>query len=61
MGEGYPLAAQIRGRYTERLLYASDHPWLDPRLIRDNIHRLKLAPGQEALVFSGNARRLFGL
>ena len=45
----------------DRMLYSSDHPWVDPKLIRDNILSLKLPPQDEAKLFSGNAKRLFGL
>jgi predicted TIM-barrel fold metal-dependent hydrolase len=44
-----------------QMLYSSDHPWVDPQLITDNIQSLKLPAAQEAQIFSGNARRLFNL
>jgi predicted TIM-barrel fold metal-dependent hydrolase len=43
----------------ERMLYASDHPWVEPKLIIDQIRSLKLPAEQEALIFHENARRLF--
>lgn len=45
----------------ERMLYSSDHPWVAPQLIIDNIRSLKLPAEQEAMIFTGNARRLFRL
>ncbi|HUQ93078.1 MAG TPA: amidohydrolase family protein [Bryobacteraceae bacterium] len=44
-----------------RMLYASDHPWVDPHLITGHIESLKLPPEQERQIFSGNARSLFNL
>ncbi len=45
----------------ERMLYSSDHPWVDPKLIIDNVRSLNLPADQEALIFHDNARRLFSL
>ena len=45
----------------ERMLYSSDHPWVQPQLIIDNVRSLKLPAEQEAMIFHGNARRLFNL
>ncbi len=45
----------------ERMLYSSDHPWVNPQLIIDNVRSLSLPADQEALIFSGNARKLFNL
>jgi predicted TIM-barrel fold metal-dependent hydrolase len=45
----------------ERMLYSSDHPWVEPGLIIDNVRSLGLPPEQEALIFAGNARKLFNL
>jgi aminocarboxymuconate-semialdehyde decarboxylase len=45
----------------ERMLYSSDHPWVDPQLIIDNVRTLRLPAAEEAMVFSGNARKLFNL
>jgi predicted TIM-barrel fold metal-dependent hydrolase len=44
-----------------RMLYSSDHPWVDPKLIAGNVESLKLPAAQEAAIFSGNARSLFSL
>jgi predicted TIM-barrel fold metal-dependent hydrolase len=45
----------------DHLLYASDHPWVDPRLIADNIQSLGFSAGAQDQIFRGNAQRLFGL
>lgn len=45
----------------ERMLYSSDHPWVEPRLIIDNVRSLGLTAEQESLIFCENARKLFGL
>src|SRR5262249_48579922 len=44
-----------------RLLYASDHPWVDPKMIAANGTGLKLPAADEAKIFRSNAVRLFGL
>lgn len=60
-----PLPAAMRFCYdmlgAERLLYSSDHPWVDPRLIRDGLSSLNLPRADEARILGGNARQLFGL
>ena len=60
-----PLAAAIRYGYDfvgpDRLLYASDHPWVDPQLIAANVTGLKLPAADEARIFRSNAVRLFRL
>ena len=45
----------------DRLLYASDHPWVDPQLISDSLRSLNLPAATEAQIFAGNARSLFKL
>ncbi|MDQ3625171.1 MAG: amidohydrolase [Verrucomicrobiota bacterium] len=45
----------------ERMLYSSDHPWVNPPDHRQQ-HPQPEAPAEhEALVFSGNPRKLFNL
>ncbi|MBM3762646.1 MAG: hypothetical protein FJW36_20675 [Acidobacteria bacterium] len=44
-----------------RMLYSSDHPWVNPKLIAGNVESLKLPTAQESAIFQGNARSLFGL
>ncbi|WP_010581607.1 amidohydrolase family protein [Schlesneria paludicola] len=45
----------------DKLLFASDHPWVEPDVIRDALSSLQLPHEIEAKILSGNARRLFGL
>lgn len=58
-----PLPLAMRYAYDfmgpDRLLFASDHPWVDPRLIIEGLRSLKLPKGDEAKIFGQNARRLF--
>jgi len=60
-----PLAMSIRYGYDfvgpDRLIYASDHPWVDPKLIAENVRSLRFPAADEGKIFSGNARRLFRL
>lgn len=44
-----------------RLLYASDHPWVDPKLILNDLASLKLPAASRARILGGNAQELFGL
>jgi predicted TIM-barrel fold metal-dependent hydrolase len=46
---------------TDRLLYASDHPWVDPGVIHTALNSLKLSPADQAKTLGGNARNLFKL
>ena len=45
----------------DRLLYSSDHPWVEPKLITEKVRSLGLTGEDEAKIFSGNAKRLFKL
>jgi len=45
----------------DRLLYGSDHPWVDPVLIADCIRGLNLTSEDERKIFGENARILFKL
>ena len=58
-----PLAMKFALEFmgADRLLYASDHPWVEPRLILDGLRSLNLSPGDERRIASGNARQLFNL
>lgn len=60
-----PLPLAIRFAYDfmgpEKLLYASDAPWVDPKLIADGLTGLSLPAEHEARIFGGNAKALFNL
>ena len=60
-----PLPEAIRFCHTllgpERLLFASDHPWVEPQVILDALAGAKLPAEDVEKIFSGNARRLFSL
>lgn len=45
----------------ERLLFASDYPWVQPEIILAALRDARLSPAEEAAILHGNARRLFGL
>jgi aminocarboxymuconate-semialdehyde decarboxylase len=45
----------------EKLLYSSDHPWVDPKLIIQQVESQKLPDSDLAKLYSGNARSLFNL
>lgn len=45
----------------DKLLFSSDHPWVEPKEILDPLRSLKLPAADEQKILSGNARQLFGL
>ncbi len=45
----------------DHLLYASDHPWVDPKLILNCLASLKLPADVQNKILEQNARRLFGV
>ena len=45
----------------DHLLYASDHPWVDPKLITNCLASLKLPADIQGKILEQNARRLFGV
>lgn len=45
----------------DKLLYSSDHPWVQPQEILDPLRSLNLPASAEARILGGNARELFGL
>ena len=45
----------------DHLLYASDHPWVEPQLISDALRSLRLPAADEQKIFTDNARALFRL
>lgn len=60
-----PLPQAIRYGYdyvgVDRLLYASDHPWVDPNLILSCLHQVELPVEDERKILGANAKRLFQL
>ena len=45
----------------DRLLFSSDHPWVQPAEILAPLRSLQLSPADEARILAGNARQLFKL
>lgn len=45
----------------DRLLYSSDHPWVDPQLIRNALDSLDLPPADLRKIYALNAQELFRL
>jgi predicted TIM-barrel fold metal-dependent hydrolase len=45
----------------DKLLYGSDHPWVDPQLIVDRVESQHLPAADLSKLYSGNARALFRL
>jgi predicted TIM-barrel fold metal-dependent hydrolase len=45
----------------DRMLYSSDHPWVDPKLIVSCVEQMKLPAADERKIFAGNAAKLFQL
>ena len=58
-----PLAVKFGHDFIgpDRLLYSSDHPWVEPKLIVDTVQAAGLTPAAEQKLFSTNARKLFRL
>lgn len=60
-----PIPLAIRYGYDlvgpDKMLYASDHPWVDPALIADSVTSLGLSQTDEEKIFASNAAALFGL
>jgi aminocarboxymuconate-semialdehyde decarboxylase len=46
---------------SDKLLFSSDHPWVQPKEILDPFRSLNLPAATEAKILSGNARQLFKL
>jgi predicted TIM-barrel fold metal-dependent hydrolase len=45
----------------DKLLFASDHPWVQPKEILEPLRSLKLPANTETLILRGNAHQLFRL
>jgi predicted TIM-barrel fold metal-dependent hydrolase len=45
----------------DKLLYSSDHPWVDPQLIIDQVEAQHFPAADLKKLYSGNARALFNL
>jgi len=58
-----PLAMRFGHDFmgADRLLFGSDHPWVDPRLILDGLRSLKLPSEDERKILGGNAKKIFGI
>lgn len=58
-----PLAMKFAYEFfgPDKLLFASDHPWVDPKLISGALESLELPAVDAEKIFSGNAKRLFKL
>ena len=58
-----PLAMRFGHEFmgAERLLFASDHPWVEPEIILKAFHSLQLPAADQLKILSANARRLFNL
>jgi predicted TIM-barrel fold metal-dependent hydrolase len=58
-----PLAIKFGHEFMgpDRLLFSSDHPWVEPSLIIDCVTGAGLSVADQEKIFSGNARRLFQL
>jgi predicted TIM-barrel fold metal-dependent hydrolase len=58
-----PLAVKFGHDFMgpDRLLFSSDHPWVEPALIIDTVRAAGLSGPAEEKIFSLNARKLFRL
>lgn len=60
-----PLALAVRLGYDmvgpDRLLFGSDHPWVDPALIVETVKSVGLPAEDERKIFRENAKKLFRL
>ena len=58
-----PLAIKFAHEFMgpDRLLFSSDHPWVEPGLIVDCVNRAGLSADDQEKIFSGNARKVFRL
>jgi predicted TIM-barrel fold metal-dependent hydrolase len=58
-----PLAVKFACEFMgpDRLLYASDHPWVEPQLINDTLAAAQLSAANQQKIVRDNARALFRL
>jgi predicted TIM-barrel fold metal-dependent hydrolase len=58
-----PLAIKFGHEFMgpDRLLFSSDHPWVEPSVIIDCVKSTGLPAGDQEKIFSGNARNVFRL
>lgn len=58
-----PLAIKFAHAFmgADRLLFSSDHPWVEPGLIVECVKGAELSAGDQEKIFSANARQLFRL
>ena len=59
IGLGIRYAWEFAG--AEKLLYASDHPWVDPQLIAAQVDGQNFSAADRAKIYGQNARALFNL
>ncbi len=45
----------------DRLVYGSDHPWVDPKLILSSLRKIDLPQEDLTKILYGNAQKLFGV
>ena len=45
----------------ERMLFSSDHPWVEIPLLMDALDQLGLSPADQARIYAGNAQDLFAI
>ena len=59
IGLGIQFAKDFAGAH--KLMYASDHPWVDPQYNIDALDSVPLTEAERQRIYSGTARELFGL
>jgi predicted TIM-barrel fold metal-dependent hydrolase len=59
IGLGIRFAHDFAG--PDKLLYSSDHPWVDPQIIIDQVESQKFSSADRAKLYAQNARELFRL
>jgi predicted TIM-barrel fold metal-dependent hydrolase len=45
----------------EKLLFGTDHPWVEPRVFVELLDEMDIPEEEKALIFAGNALSLFNL